>query len=166
MMPTSSRIDRAPVTHRELVRVAARWLKRRGCNVVLTERGDRGAAERPDAIGWLRRPALHSIVVECKVSRADFRRDQHKVWRQGPKAMGCERWYVAPAGLLPLLALPPAWGLMEWTGRRLRCVRVAEPSRDARSLGAELAVLIGELNAYQAQGLTYLAGAARWGPRR
>jgi len=162
-MPTSSRTD--AVAHRALVQLAGRWLKRRGCHVVLTERGDRGA-EQPDAIGWLRRPSLHSILVECKVSRADFRRDERKVWRHGGRAMGSERWYFAPAGMIPLAELPAGWGLLEWTGRVMRCARVAGPSLTARSLLSELGVLVGELNAYQAQGLMYRKGVERWGPTR
>ena len=54
------------------------------------------SGEMPDAIGWKR--GCHSVLVECKSSRADFLADREKPWRQKPEnGAGCERFYLTPA---------------------------------------------------------------------
>ncbi len=109
-----------PVTHDALVIVAARWLRnRRRCGVVLTEHHG-GTLEIPDAIGWY---GSHSIQVECKVSKADFRADAKKAGRRfdastGEYRQASERWYLAPVGLLNLDLVTGDWGLLEWGGRQ------------------------------------------------
>ena len=65
-----------------LVDKAERWLRAYGCGIVLSEQAC-GNGEIPDAIGWKR--ACHSVVVECKVSRADFLADREKACRQQPE---------------------------------------------------------------------------------
>ena len=86
------------MTHEKLVAKAVAWLRRYGCGVVLSEQSCANG-ETPDAIGWKR--ACHSVVVECKISRADFLADRDKPFRQNSKlAMGCERYYLAPSGLM------------------------------------------------------------------
>ena len=71
-----------------------------------------------DAIGW--KGKCRSIVVECKISRADFLADADKTFRMKPeKGMGCERFYLAPAGLISANEVPPGWGLLELRGREL-----------------------------------------------
>lgn len=112
------------MTHAELVSLAVRWLwKRRRCHVVLSEKG---GIEVPDAIGW--ETWKNSILVECKTSRSDFRRDAKKPSRRFPKTgLGRERYYLAPAGMLSPNELPEGWGLLEPTGRGgLRVVRRSE----------------------------------------
>ena len=53
----------------------------------------------PDAIGW--KKACHSVLVECKVSRADFLADRGKPFRQNPETgVGCERYYLSPRDLI------------------------------------------------------------------
>lgn len=151
----------ATVTHAELVQIAAMWLKRKGCNVVLTERDAGG--ECPDAIGW-QVVGFHSIVVECKVSRSDFAADAAKPWRQPGQGMGAERWYLVPAGLVDGAILPLRWGLLCWTGRRVERRVMSSPSA-SRDIVAEAHLLLSELRIYHAQGLTYKAGAERWGAR-
>jgi len=82
----------------------------------------------PDAIGWKR--ACHSVVVECKISRADFFADQEKPFRQKPElGLGCERFYLTPAGLLHPEELPRGWGLLESAGMTVHVIR-----RSARNL--------------------------------
>ena len=86
------------MTHEKLVKAAVGWLRRHGCGVVLSEQSC-ASGETPDAIGWKR--ACHSVIVECKISRADFLADREKPFRAKPeKGMGCERFYLAPAGLI------------------------------------------------------------------
>jgi len=76
------------------------------------------SGEVPDAIGW--KGACRSVVVECKLSRADFLADCAKPFRQNCEiALGCERWYLTPAGLLSPSDLPQRWGLLELTAGKL-----------------------------------------------
>ena len=49
--------------------MAVVWLRRYRCGVVLSEQAC-VSGEMPDAIGWKR--ANHSVLIECKISRADF----------------------------------------------------------------------------------------------
>lgn len=126
--------------HELLIRRARHWLQNTaGAKVVLTEfpggavgGSRRSRREIPDAIGWLRSGV--SLVVECKVSRADFLADSAKSSREagrtGPPAteersrptarsprktagLGAYRFYLAPSGLLFPEELPEGWGLLE-----------------------------------------------------
>jgi hypothetical protein len=147
-------------SHADLVQIAVRWLRRaRRCCVVLAERG---SVEIPDAIGWSGRGA--SVVVECKVSVADYRADLQKPHRRDLIGMGAERWYLTPAGLLAGLSPLEPWGLLEWDGARVRIRRKAT-SVDANVI-AERRLLLNELRAYHAQGISYARGTERWGARR
>jgi hypothetical protein len=84
--------------HATLVQLGVRWLSRQ-CSVVLYE----AAAlkkEIPDVIGWA---GPRAVLIECKVSRADFLRDDAKVTRTDPKAgMAQRRYYLCPAGVVQL----------------------------------------------------------------
>ena len=81
------------MTHAQLVQKAVAWLRSYRCGVVLSEQAC-ASGEVPDAIGWKR--ACHSVIVECKISRADFLCDRGKPWRQKPKTgVGCERFYTS-----------------------------------------------------------------------
>src|ERR1700675_4457211 len=99
------------VTHAKLVSMAVRWLRRYRCGVVLSEQAC-VSGEMPDAIGWKR--ACHSVLVECKVTRADFLADRATLFRLKPEqGVGCERFSLVPAGLLLREELPAGWGLLE-----------------------------------------------------
>lgn len=132
------------MTHTQLVEIAVRWLRRYRCGVVLSEQLCANG-EAPDAIGWKR--GSHSVVVECKVSRADFLADLQKPFRRDPKlAVGCERFYLAPAGLLKEVELPTDWGLLEYRARK---VGIARPSaknlRSAQGFRYEMNLLLASL---------------------
>ena len=61
------------------------------------------------------------VLVEVKVSRADFRADLAKPHRRDPALSGgTYRYYLAPAGLLAVDELPPRWGLIEYGRPRFR----------------------------------------------
>ena len=66
------------MTHSQLVEKAVRWLRHYRCGLVLSEQAC-VSGEMPDAIGWKR--ACHSVLVECKVTRADFLADRAKPFR-------------------------------------------------------------------------------------
>jgi len=117
------------VTHVKLVDLAVEWLRRYRCGVVLSEQACI-SGEVPDAIGWKKR--CHSVVVECKVSRADFLADRDKPFREKPETgVGCERYYLAPRGLIQIADLPAGWGLLELRGREVE--RVEASAKNLRS---------------------------------
>ena len=126
----ASRLQADCVTHAKLIEIAVRWLRRYRCGVVLSEQAC-ASGEVPDAIGWKKK--CHSVLVECKASRADFLADAAKPFRQKPElGLGCERWYLAPAGLLSAEDLPRYWGLLEARAGKLQ-VAVKASRRDQRS---------------------------------
>jgi hypothetical protein len=109
------------MTHAQLVAKAVAWLRSYRCGVVLSEQA-LSSGEMPDAIGW--KGACHSVLVECKVSRADFLADREKPCRQKPETgVGCERFYLAPRGLIRTDELPAGWGLLEHHNRKVEKVR-------------------------------------------
>jgi len=122
--------DIEAVTHSALVDLAVRWLRTSyRCGIILSEQSC-CTGETPDVIGWKR--ACRSVLVECKVSRADFLADRNKPWRtNGAGALGCERFYMAPADLIAPEELPPGWGLLQVRGRK---VEVAVPCSKRKSL--------------------------------
>jgi hypothetical protein len=103
--------------HAELVDIGRSWLAKR-CPVVITELSSM-AGETPDVIGFEGR--VHDIgygthLIECKISRADFRADAKKYYRRAPdKGMGDYRYFMAPRGLLKIEDIPGRWGLLEVT---------------------------------------------------
>jgi hypothetical protein len=118
------------MTHAQMVDLAVNWLRRYGCGVVLSEQICL-SGETPDAIGWKGR--CHSVVVECKLNRADFLADRSKPFRQRPAiGLGCERFYMAPPGLIREEELPASWGLLECAGKKVQ-LRVMSPERSQRS---------------------------------
>jgi hypothetical protein len=103
------------------------------------------SGEMPDAIGW--KKACHSVLVECKASRPDFLADREKPFRQKPESgVGCERYYLAPRGLIRVEELRPGWGLLEVCGRE---IEKAKPSaknlRTPIGFGYEMNLLLASL---------------------
>ena len=103
------------------------------------------SGEVPDAIGWKR--AQHSVVVECKVTRADFLADREKPFRRKPEtAVGCERFYLIPAGLLDVAELPAGWGLLEHRARKITIVQAsAKNLRSRKGFSYEMNLLLASL---------------------
>lgn len=115
--------------HQDLIGLASKWLANQGrCFLVVTDLVT-VAGETPDAIGW---NSYGSILVECKASRSDFRADKQKFPRRikdgkTAKAIGSERYYFAPQGIIPRDELLPGWGLLEVSGSgKIRCVEKSE----------------------------------------
>jgi hypothetical protein len=132
------------VTHQKLVQKAVAWLRGCRCGVVLSEQAC-VSGEVPDAIGWKR--TCHSVLVECKVSRADFLADREKLVRQKPElGVGCERFYLTPAGLIQPEELPPGWGLLELRNGKIEVLRrSARTHRSPTGLGYEMNLLLASL---------------------
>lgn len=133
------------MTHAQLIRLGEQWLRNHRCRIVLSEQTvDSG--EVPDIIGW--RSDGHSVVVECKVSRADFLADRSKVARQKPdSAMGCERLYLTPKGLVVASELPSGWGLLECSRRQIELTVKPTGRNFRKQLGflAEMKLLLASL---------------------
>lgn len=108
------------ISHKDLVCAARRWLFKT-CPIVITELATVG--EEPDAIGW--QSSGVSILVECKASRQDFRRDREKEHRRAC-GVGQARYYLTPRNLVSLEELPKGWGLIEFDGKRFFRVRSSE----------------------------------------
>ena len=135
----------ALLTHAQLVQKGVAWLRSYRCSVVLSEQAC-ASGEMPDAIGWKR--TQHSVVVECKISRADFLADRTKPFRQKPeKGLGCERFYLTAPRLLRPNELPEGWGLLECERGRVRLVRPSSPKslRSAQGMRYEMNLLLASL---------------------
>lgn len=132
------------MTHTQLVSSAVHWLRSYGCGVILSEQAC-ASGEMPDAIGWKR--ACHSVVVECKVSRSDFLADRVKPFRQKPAiAVGCERFYLAPRGLIAAGEIPSGWGLLEIHSRKVAVAKSSEKNlRSAAGFRNEMNLLLASL---------------------
>lgn len=117
-------------THAELCSLAHAWLKRSAsaggpaCQIAFREVKVQTRGEAADAIGFrLVSGECHSVLIECKTSRADFLADGKKPHRQAIAGMGTYRYYLAPEGLIKIGELPKRWGLIELDERyRLRVV--------------------------------------------
>ena len=132
------------MTHAALVRKAVEWLRSYRCGVVLSEQAC-VSGEMPDAIGWKR--ACHSVLVECKVSRADFLADRAKPFRlKTDTAVGCERFYLAPRALIRPEELPAGWGLLEHHNRQMEMIRASKKNlRSEAGFRCEMNLLLASL---------------------
>jgi len=132
------------MTHAQLVSKAVQWLRRYSCGVVLSEQAC-VSGEMPDAIGWKR--ACHSVLVECKVTRTDFLADRAKPFRLKPEqGVGCERFYLVPAGLMRREELLQGWGLLELRRGRIETVHPsARNLRSATGFRCEMNLLLASL---------------------
>ena len=132
------------MTHAQLVERAVRWLRGYRCGVVLSEQAC-ASGEMPDAIGW--KQACHSVLVECKVTRADFLADRAKPFRQkAEKGVGSERFYLTPPLLVKVEELPAGWGLLELRRGHIEMVQAsARNLRTAAGFRCEMNLLLASL---------------------
>lgn len=73
-----------------------------------------------------------SVVIEVKVSHADFMADKRKWCRseaaeQMNRQAGRLRWYLCPEGVISKEELPDKWGLLYWNGKKVYPVVAPEP---------------------------------------
>ena len=132
------------MNHAFLVAKAVAWLRRYRCGVVLSEQAC-VSGEMPDAIGWKR--ACHSVLVECKISRADFLADRNKPFRLNPQTgVGSERFYLVPKGLVRVEELPPGWGLLEYRNREIEMIKASKKNlRTDEGIRCEMNLLLASL---------------------
>jgi hypothetical protein len=133
--------------HSDLVQIGKKWLiKARNCQVVLTETQAQ-SGEVPDVIGW--RGQL-SILVECKTSLADFRKDLGKWYRNSGPGIGQQRYFMAPKGVVPVREVPPGWGLLEVDKNIVRTTKKQDLLYfDERISSAEVPLLVAALRRSQ-----------------
>ena len=141
------------ITHKELIELGRDWLIKPyaamapyghyGCGVVLTEIvAATHLAEQPDVLGFC---SMKSILIECKASRADFLRDKEKPFRVCPESgVGCQRWYLAPLGIIKKEEVPPKWGLLEVTQGR-SVLPIVRPEIQERHWQSEISILTSTL---------------------
>ena len=124
--------------HDKLVEKAVTWLKRRH-PLVIAEMVT--GCETPDAIGFKANGL--TTLVECKVSRADFRTDAKKPFRK-VGGMGSRRYFLTPLGLIKVEELPKGWGLLELSGRGVRVTKDLKyhAYRKDKDTRAELGLLL------------------------
>jgi hypothetical protein len=132
------------MTHGQMVERAVRWLRSYRCGVILSEQAC-VSGEMPDAIGW--KQACHSVLVECKVTRADFLADCGKPFRRKPeRGVGSERFYLTPPALIKLEELPTGWGLLEYRRGHIEMLRrSANNLRTAVGFRYEMNLLLASL---------------------
>lgn len=101
------------LTHKDLVRKARLWLDgAMGCTIVISDLTTCNR-ETPDGIGFKSMGGL-SVLVECKVSRSDFKADCKKIFRQHEHmGMGDKRYFMVPKGLVKPDEVQDPWGLVE-----------------------------------------------------
>lgn len=126
------------MTHKQLVRRMALWLKNnRDYSVVVAERAT-SAMETPDVLGF---KGPQSLLIECKVSRSDFLADREKAFRAyAERGMGDLRYFAAPAGIIKPEDLPVNWGLLEVRDKQVRQLIEAMPQTANKR--AEVAFLV------------------------
>lgn len=120
------------VTHSDLIKIGARWLKKHeqnslipNCSFIVSELTTAtSTGEIPDIIGWC---SWVSVLIEVKVSRADFLRESNKVFRNIPEnGIGEFRFFLCPKNLIIPSELPENWGLLYCNEKgKIEMVRVA-----------------------------------------
>ena len=135
------------MTHGELVDRAVRWLRGAGgCSVVFAEFMGVGVWEKPDAIGF---SCWGSALIECKVSRSDFRHDAEKPFRRNPSlGMGARRYFMVPEGLVGIDEIPDGWGMLYVKSRHVRKVLESKGFPD-RARCSEMSFLVAMLRRAQ-----------------
>lgn len=95
-------------------------------------------AENADVWGY---DGYSTVVVEVKVSHADFLSDRKKQWRsvEPEYRAGNRRWYLCPEGVISPEELPEGWGLLYWDGRAV--FPVAAPDFNVATGHADMRIL-------------------------
>ena len=125
-------------SHSELIKRAENWLysnshhrNRYKSNIVFRELVT-WCRETPDLLGWVR-GCVSTVLIEVKISRADFLADKKKFHRKitSDKAiggMGNFRFYCCPYEMIRESEVSPSWGLLylSKTGKSIKLVKPAE----------------------------------------
>lgn len=138
------------VTHSELIKISARWLRRKNenikvpnCSLILEDQVTTcSSGEVPDVLGF---NYLTSVMIEVKVSRADFLRDKKKIFRVKPEmGMGKLRFFCAPKGIIKVSEVPEKWGLLELNDdKKIDLIKNATPQEADHS--CEVTMLLSKI---------------------
>ncbi len=120
------------ITHSDLIKVGANWLKKQhggwdnkykkdrgyyhsSCGVILTEFKS-FEVSIPDVIGFNN---YCSVVIECKVSHSDYLADLKKSHRfaLNPKQCGNYRYYLTLPDVIKIDEVNNGWGLLYYDGK-------------------------------------------------
>jgi hypothetical protein len=130
------------MTHDELIKRGAKWLEknynyRYHCQIVLTEFKSL-TTEIPDIWG-----ANHyrTTIIECKISLADFKSDLQKNHRNNKNSLGNQRFYLCPAGLIPVEQIPENWGLLYAHKKNISIIKEPTELRDPEIRNEEWYIL-------------------------
>lgn len=126
------------MNHRELCELGAKWLTncqnyKFKCPHVLVEFVS-ACRENPDIFG-LR--GSHSICIEVKVSRSDFKADSKKPHRIHSKGIGMTRYYLVPENLVQAEEVTNDWGLIYCDGKKFTVIKESKVF-DERDFYSEL----------------------------
>ncbi|MDD5486620.1 MAG: hypothetical protein PHW65_03610 [Dehalococcoidales bacterium] len=130
------------VTHKDLIDFGEKWLKsphpgQYRCGVILREYRSY-FPEIPDLIGFNHH---QSVVIECKVSRADYLVDLKKSHRQGAEQLGNLRYYLALPQVLSVDECNDGWGLLYFSEAKIKLIKVAESHNEPEIRVAEYSLL-------------------------
>ena len=141
------------MTHKQAVRRIGNWLKNtKSCPVVILELATANH-ETPDALAFY--GGGSSILVECKVSRADFLSDRNKSFRLDPEqGMGDVRYFATPPGIIKESDDLEDWGLLEIHERCVKVVR--EPQPQTANKRAEIKMLMSAIRRLQIATAVYV----------
>ena len=132
---------------KKLTICASKWLKKHtqniivpNCSLVVSELVARTeSGEIPDILGWC---SHTSVLIEVKVSKADFIRDKNKVFREFPeKGLGELRYYVCPEGLIKEYEIPPNWGLL-YADEKMKIKIIKQAKKQQFDLLSERSILL------------------------
>jgi hypothetical protein len=126
--------------HNRLCHMAAKWLRSKKNCVFSVAEVVATSSEIPDAIGF---KAWDTIIVEVKVSRADFLKDKAKRVRLNPsQGMGRLRYYLCPVGMIHPDEVPEKWGLLYTDEKRISEVKQAYFQDSAKDCELNMAVSV------------------------
>ena len=142
------------ITHESLVKRAKKWLDHAhgtkfACGVVLVEFACT-LPEIPDVIGFNRD---RSILIECKVSRVDFKADKHKPHRHYVRGIGNYRYYLTLPHVACAANIGNGWGLLYATDKKIIEVKESEYFSDDSVKAEEWSILYSIVRRLNLRGL-------------
>ena len=143
--------------HKKLVTMAKHYLTyRESCCVVFTEFVC-ATPEIPDALGW--KSNGNSILIECKTSKADFKKDKDKPVRVYPTmGMGDKRYFLCPSGIISPEELPQGWGLLYADKKNIRIIQESDKFETTKQY--ELVAMISMVRRFQKFSAVYVVPEA------
>lgn len=144
----SAKIKQTHALHQKLIKLGADFIMKNPptkgnmycskCNIIVTEITT-FASEKPDVLGFAN--DTNTVMLEAKISRADFLKDSKKPFRKNPETgMGNFRLYITPVGLITPNELPENWGLIE-VDKKDKCKIIEYAKRQTSNIENEFLVL-------------------------